>query len=81
MSTIAPNRLAPLFTQSAATPAIAFTVVMLAGLFQILLPGDRRYANLMPYPLISVGLGRHPRVAAVSSGFRRRLQARAAGAS
>jgi len=43
------------FTQFAGQPAIAFTVVMLAGLFQVLFGYLRigRYINLMPYPVIS----------------------------
>ena len=43
------------FTQFAAQPAVAFTVVMMAGLFQILFGYLRigRYINLMPYPVIS----------------------------
>lgn len=43
------------FTTFAQQPAVAFTVVMLAGLFQILFGYLRigRYINLMPYPVIS----------------------------
>lgn len=43
------------FTQFAGQPALAFTVVMLAGAFQILFGYLRlgRYVNLMPYPVIS----------------------------
>jgi SulP family sulfate permease len=43
------------FTNFAQQPAVAFTVVMLAGLFQILFGYLRigRYINLMPYPVIS----------------------------
>jgi len=46
---------ATVFTQFAAQPAIAFTVVMLAGAFQILFSRLRfgRYINLMPLPVIS----------------------------
>jgi SulP family sulfate permease len=46
---------ASVFTQFAGEPAIAFTVVMLAGAFQILFGYLRlgRYVNLMPYPVIS----------------------------
>lgn len=46
---------ASIFTQFAAQPAIAFTVVMMAGAFQILFGYFRlgRYINLMPYPVIS----------------------------
>lgn len=46
---------ASVFTQFAATPAAAFTVVMMAGGFQILFGYLRigRYVNLMPYPVIS----------------------------
>lgn len=46
---------ASVFTQFAADPAIAFTVVMLAGGFQILFGYLKlgRYINLMPYPVIS----------------------------
>jgi len=44
-----------IFTQFAAQPAVAFTVVMLAGLMQMLIGYLRigRYINLMPYPVIS----------------------------
>ena len=46
---------ASVFTQFAGEPAVAFTVVMLAGGFQILFGYLRigRYINLMPYPVIS----------------------------
>lgn len=46
---------ATVFTQFADQPAIAFTVVMLAGAFQILFGYLKigRYINLMPYPVIS----------------------------
>ena len=46
---------ASVFTQFASQPAVAFTVVMMAGLFQILFGYLRigRYINLMPYPVIS----------------------------
>jgi len=46
---------ASVFTQFAGEPAIAFTVVMLAGAFQILFGYMRlgRFVNLMPYPVIS----------------------------
>ncbi|MGB5354788.1 MAG: SulP family inorganic anion transporter [Woeseia sp.] len=46
---------ASVFTQFAAEPAVAFTVVMMAGGFQILFGHLRigRYINLMPYPVIS----------------------------
>lgn len=46
---------ASVFTQYADNPAVAFTVVMLAGGFQILFGTMRlgRYVNLMPYPVIS----------------------------
>lgn len=46
---------ASLFTQFGSNPAAAFTVVMLAGLFQILFGHLKigRYVNLMPYPVIS----------------------------
>ena len=46
---------ATVFTQFAAQPAVAFTVVMLAGGFQILFGYLRigRYVNLLPYPVIS----------------------------
>jgi len=46
---------ASVFTQFASQPALAFTVVMMAGAFQILFGYLRigRYINLMPYPVIS----------------------------
>lgn len=46
---------ATVFTQFAHEPALAFTVVMMAGAFQILFGYLRigRYINLMPYPVIS----------------------------
>ncbi len=46
---------ASVFTQFASQPAVAFTVVMMAGAFQILFGYLRigRYINLMPYPVIS----------------------------
>jgi len=46
---------ASVFTQFAGQPAVAFTVVMLAGAFQVLFGYMRlgRYVNLMPYPVIS----------------------------
>ena len=46
---------ASLFTQFGDRPALAFTVVMMTGLFQILFGVLRigRYVNLMPYPVIS----------------------------
>jgi len=46
---------ASVFTQFAGEPAIAFTVVMMTGAFQILFGYLRlgRYVNLMPYPVIS----------------------------
>lgn len=46
---------ASVFTQFAGEPAIAFTVVMLTGAFQILFGALRlgRFVNLMPYPVIS----------------------------
>ncbi len=46
---------ASIFTQFAAQPALAFTVVMMAGAFQILFGYFRlgRFINLMPYPVIS----------------------------
>lgn len=46
---------ASIFTLYANNPAIAFTVVMMAGGFQILFGILRlgRYVNLMPYPVIS----------------------------
>lgn len=46
---------ASVFTQFAGEPAVAFTVVMMAGAFQILFGWLRlgRFVNLMPYPVIS----------------------------
>ncbi|MGH8223455.1 MAG: SulP family inorganic anion transporter, partial [Woeseiaceae bacterium] len=46
---------ATVFTQYAGNPAQAFTVVMLAGLFQMLFGYLKlgRYVNLMPYPVVS----------------------------
>ena len=46
---------ASIFTQFAGDPALAFTVVMMAGAFQVLFGYLRigRYINLMPYPVIS----------------------------
>jgi SulP family sulfate permease len=46
---------ASVFTMYAGNPAVAFTVVMMAGGFQILFGTMRlgRYVNLMPYPVIS----------------------------
>lgn len=46
---------ASIFTTYADNPAVAFTVVMMAGGFQILFGAIRlgRYVNLMPYPVIS----------------------------
>jgi len=46
---------ASVFTQFASQPAVAFTVVMMAGAFQIIFGYLRigRYINLMPYPVIS----------------------------
>jgi sulfate permease, SulP family len=46
---------ASIFTQFGQQPAIAFTIVMLAGAFQMLFGYLRvgRYINLMPYPVIS----------------------------
>ncbi|MEE4661940.1 MAG: SulP family inorganic anion transporter, partial [Halieaceae bacterium] len=46
---------AALFTQFGSQPAVAFTVVMMTGGFQILfgLLKIGRYINLMPYPVIS----------------------------
>ncbi len=46
---------ASVFTQFASEPAMAFTVVMMAGAFQMLFGYLRigRYVNLMPYPVIS----------------------------
>jgi SulP family sulfate permease len=47
--------MASVFTQFGHQPAVAFTVVMLAGAFQVLFGLLRlgRYVNLMPYPVIS----------------------------
>jgi len=47
--------MASVFTQFGGQPGVAFTVVMLAGIFQILFGYLRlgRYVNLMPYPVIS----------------------------
>ena len=47
--------LASVFTQFGGQPAVAFTVVMMAGAFQVLFGWLRlgRYVNLMPYPVIS----------------------------
>ncbi|MCU0989148.1 MAG: SulP family inorganic anion transporter [Xanthomonadales bacterium] len=47
--------MATVFTQFGGQPAVAFTVVMMAGGFQILFGWLRlgRYVNLMPYPVIS----------------------------
>jgi SulP family sulfate permease len=47
--------MASVFTQFGGQPAVAFTVVMMAGAFQILFGYLRlgRYVNLMPYPVIS----------------------------
>ena len=47
--------MASVFTQFAGQPAVAFTVVMMAGAFQVLFGYFRlgRYVNLMPYPVIS----------------------------
>jgi sulfate permease, SulP family len=47
--------LASVFTQFGDRPAVAFTVVMMAGGFQVLFGWLRlgRYVNLMPYPVIS----------------------------
>ena len=47
--------MASVFTQFAGQPAVAFTVVLMAGAFQILFGYLRlgRYVNLMPYPVIS----------------------------
>jgi SulP family sulfate permease len=47
--------MASVFTQFAGQPAVAFTVVLLAGAFQVLFGWLRlgRYVNLMPYPVIS----------------------------
>jgi SulP family sulfate permease len=46
---------ASVFTLYADNPAVAFTVVMMAGGFQVLFGAMRlgRYVNLMPYPVIS----------------------------
>jgi SulP family sulfate permease len=46
---------ASVFTQFAGQPAVAFTVVIMAGAFQILFAYARlgRFINLMPYPVIS----------------------------
>jgi SulP family sulfate permease len=46
---------ATVFTAHAGNPAIAFTIVMLAGLLQVLFGKLRlgRYINLVPYPVIS----------------------------
>ena len=46
---------ASVFTMYAENPAVAFTVVMMAGGFQILFGAMRlgRFVNLMPYPVIS----------------------------
>ncbi len=46
---------ASVFTQFGSQPAVAFTVVMMAGAFQIMFGYLRvgRYINLMPYPVIS----------------------------
>jgi len=46
---------ASVFTMYADTPSVAFTVVMMAGGFQILFGALRlgRFVNLMPYPVIS----------------------------
>ena len=47
--------MASVFTQFAGQPAVAFTVVLMAGAFQVLFGWLRlgRYVNLMPYPVIS----------------------------
>jgi SulP family sulfate permease len=47
--------MASVFTQLGAQPAVVFTVVMMAGILQILFGYLRlgRYVNLMPYPVIS----------------------------
>jgi len=47
--------MASVFTQFGDRPAVAFTVVMMAGGFQVLFGLLRlgRYVNLMPYPVIS----------------------------
>ena len=46
---------ASIFTQYANEPALGFTIIMLAGGFQMFLgmSGIGRYINLMPYPVIS----------------------------
>ena len=46
---------ASIFTQFGSQPALAFTVVIMAGAFQVLFGYLRmgRYINLMPYPVIS----------------------------
>jgi SulP family sulfate permease len=46
---------ASVFTTYADNPSVAFTVVMMAGGFQVLFGAMRlgRYVNLMPYPVIS----------------------------
>ncbi len=46
---------ASIFTQFAAQPSVAFTVVMMAGVFQMMFGYFRlgRFINLMPYPVIS----------------------------
>jgi len=46
---------ASVFTQFADQPGVAFTVVMMAGAFQVLFGAMRlgRFVNLMPYPVIS----------------------------
>ncbi|MDX1380919.1 MAG: SulP family inorganic anion transporter [Xanthomonadales bacterium] len=46
---------ASVFTMFGSQPAVAFTVVMMAGAFQVLFGWLRlgRYVNLMPYPVIS----------------------------
>jgi SulP family sulfate permease len=47
--------MASVFTEFASRPGVAFTVVMMAGAFQVLFGWLRlgRYINLMPYPVIS----------------------------
>jgi len=47
--------MATVFTQFGTQPAVAFTVVMMAGALQVLLGYLKvgRYINLMPYPVIS----------------------------
>jgi SulP family sulfate permease len=47
--------MASVFTQFAGQPGVAFTVVLMAGAFQVLFGWLRlgRYVNLMPYPVIS----------------------------